>query len=105
MAIEKNNNRLKIFFIAIFSLLLGLTGAATVPPVAGMTKKLFGSSSLGTLFGILFVSHQIGSFFSSWLGGVSITKSGSYTTIWLISVILALLAGCACFMVKEPKEA
>lgn len=88
---------------AAFSLLLGLTGAATVPPVSGMTGKLFGAASLGTLFGILFVSHQLGSFFSAWLGGISITATGSYTTIWLVSGVLALLAGCACFMVKEPK--
>lgn len=88
---------------AAFSLLLGLTGAATVPPVSGMTGKLFGAASLGTLFGILFVAHQLGSFFSSWLGGISITATGSYTTIWLVSGALALLAGCACFMVKEPE--
>lgn len=87
---------------AAFAMLLGLTGSATVPPVSGMTSKLFGSACLGTLFGILFVSHQLGSFFSSWLGGISITVTESYTTIWLISGVLAFLAGCACFMVKEP---
>lgn len=92
-----------VFTFAAFSLLLGLTGAATVPPVSGMTGKLFGVSALGTLFGILFVAHQLGSFFSSWLGGISITATGSYTTIWLVSGTLALLAGCACFLVKEPK--
>lgn len=89
----------------VFSLLLGLTGAATVPPVSGMTNKLFGSANLGTLFGILFVSHQLGSFFSSWLGGISITVTGGYTAIWLVSSVFALLAGVACFMVKEPKSA
>lgn len=89
---------------AAFSLLLGLTGAATVPPVSGMTGKLFGASSLGTLFGILFVFHQLGSFVSSWLGGISITATGSHTAIWLASGILALLAGCACFLVEEPKD-
>lgn len=88
---------------AAFSLLLGLTGAATVPPVSGLTGKLFGASSLGTLFGILFVAHQLGSFFSAWLGGISITATGSYTAIWLASGVLALFAGCACFMVKEPR--
>ena len=87
---------------AAFSLLLGLTGAATVPPVSGLTGKLFGPASLGTLFGILFVAHQLGSFFSAWLGGISITATGSYTAIWLASGVLALFAGCACFMVKEP---
>ncbi len=92
-----------VFTFATFSLLLGLTGAATVPPVSGMTGKLFGTHSLGTLFGILFVAHQLGSFFSSWLGGISITATGSYTIIWSVSAVLAFLAGCACFMVKEPR--
>lgn len=92
-----------VFTFAAFSLLLSLTGGATVSPVSGMTGKLFGASSLRTLFGILFVAHQIGSFFSSWLGGISITATGSYTIIWSVSGVLAFLAGCACFMVKEPK--
>lgn len=91
-----------VITFAAFAMLLGLTGTATVPPVSGMTSKLFGSACLGTLFGILFVSHQLGSFFSSWLGGISITVTESYTAIWLVSGVLALLAGCACFMVKEP---
>lgn len=91
-----------VITFAAFAMLLGLTGTATVPPVSGMTSKLFGPACLGTLFGILFVSHQLGSFFSSWLGGISITVTESYTAIWLVSGVLALLAGCACFMVKEP---
>lgn len=89
---------------AAFALLLGFTGAATVPPVAGMTNKLFGPACLGTLFGILFVSHQLGSFCSSWLGGISITLTNSYTSIWIASGLLSFLAGCACFIVKEPKN-
>lgn len=92
-----------VFTFATFSLFLGMTGASTVPPVSGMTEKLFGSASLGTLFGILFVAHQFGSFFSSWLGGISITVTESYITIWMISSILAFLAGCTCFMVEEPR--
>ena len=87
---------------AFFAFMLGLTGSATVPPVSGMTGKLFGPVKLATLFGILFVSHQIGSFISAWLGGICLTATGSYTVIWLSSAVLAILAGLACFRVEEP---
>lgn len=89
----------------VFAALLGLTGSATVPPISGLTGKLFGPARLATLFGLLMVSHQIGSFFSAWLGGVCITATGSYTLIWLVSGCLAILAGVACFLVKEPEAA
>ena len=87
---------------AFFAFMLGLTGNATVPPVSGMTNKLFGPVKLATLFGILFVAHQIGSFLSAWLGGICLTATGSYTPIWVASAILAILAGLACFRVEEP---
>jgi predicted MFS family arabinose efflux permease len=89
----------------IFAALLGLTGSATVPPISGLTEKLFGPARLATLFGLLMVSHQIGSFFSAWLGGICITATGSYTLIWLMSGCFSVLAGFACYMVEEPEPA
>ena len=47
------------------------------------------------------VSHQIGSFFSAWLGGISITATGEYTLIWICSAILSSLAALSCFLIKE----
>lgn len=92
-----------VFSFALFAMFLGLTGSSTVPPISGLTGKLFGSASLATLFGIMFVAHQIGSFLSSWFGGIIITATGSYTSTWLLGGTLALFAGFACFFVKEEK--
>ncbi|MGL4410234.1 MAG: MFS transporter, partial [Zoogloea sp.] len=53
-----------------FSIGLGLTWLATVPPTAGLVGKLFGLRYLATLFGLTLLSHQIGGFFGAWLGGL-----------------------------------
>lgn len=84
-----------------FSALLGFTGAATVPPTSGLVSKLYGPSRLGTLFGLIFVAHQIGSFFSAWLGGVCLSVTGGYTLIWCASAVLSLLAAAVSFCVKS----
>ena len=75
-----------------FAILLGLTGSATVPPTSGLTERLFGAASLATLFGIVFLSHQVGSFFSAWLGGVCLSATGGYALIWLVDAAFCAVA-------------
>lgn len=87
--------------IYIFIFLLGLTGNSTVPPTSGLVGHMFGAAKLAALFGIVFVAHQIGSFFSSWLGGACLTATGSYTIIWLIDVLFCLVASAVSFMIRE----
>ncbi|WP_333648617.1 MFS transporter [Lacrimispora sp.] len=87
--------------IYAFTILLGMTGNSTVPPTSGLVSRTFGAAKLATLFGIAFLSHQIGSFFSAWLGGVSISATGSYTFIWGTSVLLSALASFVSFRIKE----
>jgi predicted MFS family arabinose efflux permease len=89
--------------VCIFTALLGLTGSATVPPTSGLVSRTFGAAKLATLFGFVFFSHQIGSFFSAWLGGVSITVTGDYTFIWYTSAALCILASVVSFRIKETK--
>lgn len=84
-----------------FAALLGFTGNATVPPTSGLVGRLFGPARLGTLFGLVFVSHQIGSFFSAWLGGICLSATGGYTLIWCASAALSLLAAAVSFRVKS----
>ena len=84
-----------------FTILLGMTGSATVPPTSSLVSRTFGAAKLATLFGIVFVAHQIGSFFSAWLGGVSISATGSYTLIWGASALLSVLASFVSFRIKE----
>lgn len=88
-----------VFFVAI---LLGFTAASTVPPTSGLVGKLFGTEKMATLFGITFLSHQIGSFFSSWLDGACIQITNGYSLIWTASIILSGIAAIASFSIKEP---
>lgn len=91
--------------IYAFTALLGFIGASTVPPISGLTGKLFGAKSLATLFGVLFVCHQIGSFFSAWFGSLLIHAVGTYSLLWLSSAVLAALAAVLSFCVREPAPA
>jgi len=89
-----------VFSMFAFIILLGLTGGSVVPPTSGLVGKLYGSARLGTLFGLVFVAHQIGSFFSAWLGGVCLTVTGGYTVIWCASALFSLVASFLSFRVK-----
>jgi MFS family permease len=87
--------------IYAFTILLGMTGNSTVPPTSGLVSRAFGAAKLATLFGIAFLSHQIGSFFSAWLGGVSVSVTGSYILIWGASIPFSSLASFVSFRIKE----
>jgi predicted MFS family arabinose efflux permease len=82
-------------------ILLGLTGAASMTPTSGITEKLYGADHLATLFGVIFLSHQVGSFFSAWIGGLSVELTGDYIVVWMIAIVLSLLASIATFKIKD----
>ena len=86
-----------VFTVFLFIVILGLTGDATVTPTSEIVSRRFGPESLGFLFGITFVGHQIGGFISSWLGGVFITQSGNYQAIWMFDIALCALASAASY--------
>lgn len=73
-----------------FAILLGFTGMATVPPTSGLIGRRFGPAALGTLFGVAFLFHQLGSFVSAWIGGLTVAATGGYTLIWCIDAALCL---------------
>ena len=87
--------------VFVFITVLGMTGDATVTPTSELVSRRFGPESLGFLFGISFVCHQIGGFLSSWLGGVFIERSGNYTAIWTIDVALCALAALAGYRIQK----
>ena len=87
-----------------FAILLGFTGAATVPPTSGLIGRRFGAAALGTLFGVAFLFHQVGSFVSAWVGGLTVTATGGYTLIWCIDAVLCLAAAACAFRVRMPAE-
>jgi predicted MFS family arabinose efflux permease len=85
----------------VFAAVLGFTWLATVPPTAGLTAKLFGTRYLATLFGLTLLSHQVGGFFGAWLGGIAITRTGSYTWMWWADAVLALAAALVNLPIRE----
>jgi len=88
--------------ILLFSVWLGLTWLATVPPTAGLVGKLFGTRYLATLFGITLFSHQVGGFFGAWLGGIAFAATGNYDWMWYADMALAALAMFINLPIREP---
>lgn len=87
--------------ISAFTALLGFTGAATVSPVSGLIGRRFGAKNLATLFGVVFVAHQIGGFLGAWLGGICFNATGGYAAIWLIDAALCVFASVVSFAIRE----
>ena len=90
-----------VFTVFLFIVILGLTGDATVTPTSEIVSRRFGPESLGFLFGITFVGHQIGGFISFWLGGVFISQSGNYQAIWMFDIALCALASAASYGIQR----
>ena len=80
------------FTALLFGGLIGFLWLATVPLTSGTIAQIFGSRYLSTLYGIVFFSHQIGSFLGVWLAGWLFDSTGSYEVVWWIAIGLALAA-------------
>ncbi|MGD9881770.1 MAG: MFS transporter [Reyranella sp.] len=87
--------------VVIFAAVMGLTWLGTVPLTSGWLAKVFGTSHLGTLFGVCFFSHQIGSFIGAWLGGVLFELTGSYAIVWILTAAAGLMAALLNFPIKD----
>ncbi|WP_115577345.1 MFS transporter [Xanthomonas campestris] len=85
----------------LFAAGLGFTWLATVPPTAGLIGKLFGPRYLGTLFGLMLLSHQLGGFFGAWLGGLALEHSGNYLWMWYGDIVLAIAAALVNLPIRE----
>ena len=78
--------------ILIFCGFIGLIWLGTVPLTSGIVAQVFGPRFMSTLFGIVFLSHQLGNFAGAWVGGYVFDATGSYTTVWWIAAGLGVLA-------------
>jgi len=76
----------------VFGGMIGFLWLATVPLTSGLVAHMFGARYLSTLYGIVFFSHQIGSFLGVWLGGRLYDTTQSYAIVWLVAVALGLMA-------------
>ena len=87
--------------IMIFSLAMGVLWLSTVPLTSALVLSMFGPRAMGTLFGLIFLSHQLGSFTGVWLGGAYFDRFANYDTIWHLSIILGLLSAVIHLFVDE----
>ena len=78
--------------IFLFSAVIGVLWLSTVPLTTGIIGQVFGIRFLATLFGVVFVSHQVGSFLGVWLGGYIFDRTGSYDPVWWLGVALSIAA-------------
>lgn len=87
--------------VIVFSIAMGLLWLSTVPPTNALVAIMFGTRYLGMLGGLVFFSHQIGSFLGVWLGGYLFDRFGSYDPVWWIGVLLGLLAAAVHLRIRE----
>ncbi|MGH1439428.1 MAG: MFS transporter [Cellvibrionaceae bacterium] len=90
-----------IVSVIAFSIVMGFLWLATVPPTSGLVALMFGTRYMSLLYGVVFLSHQLGSFSGVWLAGWLYDHYGSYDVVWWLSVGLALFAGFAHLPIKE----
>ena len=87
--------------IVIFASVIGILWLSTVPPTNGLVATMFGTRYLGMLGGIVFLSHQIGSFLGVWMGGYLFDIYGSFDIVWWLGVALGIFAAIVHWPIKE----
>jgi predicted MFS family arabinose efflux permease len=76
----------------IFASIMGLLWLSMAPLVSALITNLFGVRNFGTIFSVIFLSHQIGSFFGAWLGGLLFDRTGDYQAAWLELIVFGIVA-------------
>ncbi|MBS3847952.1 MFS transporter [Devosia sp. BSSL-BM10] len=84
-----------------FAAAMGVLWLSTVPLTAGLVAMFFGARYLGMLYGIAFLSHQIGSFVGVWLGGYVFDMTGSYSLVWYLGIMLGLASAAMHLPINE----
>jgi MFS family permease len=87
--------------VYVFAAAMGVLWLSTVPLTNGIIAGIFGVKHLSMLAGMVFFSHQVGSFLGVWLGGYLYTLLGSYDVVWGISIALGVLAGLVNLPINE----
>jgi predicted MFS family arabinose efflux permease len=75
-----------------FGAMIGFLWLGTIPLTSGAVAAIFGVRHLGTLYGVVFMSHQVGAFLGVWLGGRVFDATGDYTPVWILAAILGVFA-------------
>jgi predicted MFS family arabinose efflux permease len=88
--------------LALFSAAMGVLWLSTVPPTVALVARRFGTQWLATIFGLVFLGHQIGGFSGAWLGGVIWDRTGSYDLMWIIAILAGAFAAAVHIPVRDP---
>ena len=89
----------------LFTASMGLLWLSTVPLTMGLVTLMFGTRYMATLYGFVFFSHQVGSFFGVWLGGYLYDRYGTYDPVWWISIALGVFAAIVHWPIREQLAA
>ncbi len=87
--------------VVMFSLVMGLLWLAAIPLTSGLIAHIYGLKYMGTLYGIVFFCHQLGSFLGVWLGGYLYDLNGSYTIVWWVGVGFGAFSALVHLPVRE----
>ena len=87
--------------VVIFSIVIGILWLSTVAPTNALVAVMFGTRYLGMLGGIVFFSHQVGSFLGVYMGGVLYERTGSYDVVWWLGVALGIFAAVVHWPIRE----
>ncbi|MBE7638643.1 MFS transporter [Sneathiella sp. P13V-1] len=91
--------------VILFSLVMGSLWLATVPLTSGLVAHIYGLRYMGTLYGIVFFSHQLGSFLGVYLGGTLYDQFGSYDIVWWVGIAVGVFSAVIHLPVKEQSLA
>ena len=87
--------------VYIFASAMGILWLSTIPLTNGIVGVVFGVRYLAMLGGFVFFSHQIGSFFGVWLGGLIYDRTGNYNAVWMIAIALGVFAAMINLPIRE----
>ncbi|MDH5490099.1 MAG: MFS transporter [Rhodospirillaceae bacterium] len=85
----------------LFGAVIGIFWLGTIPLTSGLISTFFGARYLSMLYGIVFVSHQLGSFAGAWYGGYLYVTTGSYEIMWWLTVAAGFIAGGLHWIIRE----
>lgn len=92
--------------VMVFSALMGILWLSTVPPTVALCARNWGTRWLATIFGIVFLGHQLGGFTGAFLGGVVFDRTGSYDLMWVFGILVAAFAALIHIPVRDgPRPA
>ena len=87
--------------VVIFSIVMGSLWLATVPLTSGLVGHIYGMKFMGTLYGIVFFSHQLGGFLGVWLGGLFYDQFGNYDLVWWVGIGVGAFSAIIHLPVRE----